>query len=265
MTDLKIENLSVRRGGAKLLRSVSLSASAGEFVGIIGPNGAGKTTLLRAVAGLERPDAGSVLVNGAPVAGMQPLTRARARALAYLPQAREVHWAITAEAVVSLGRFAYGAPHRLGPADRAAVETAFAAADCGSFRSRVVSTLSGGEQARIHLARALAAETPILVADEPTAALDLKHALSIAAILRARADAGGLVLAALHDFDLARRFCTRIIVLNEGAIVADGAADEVLTRPLIETVFGVSTAELTRLEFVIHSKSAHPGESLDPS
>lgn len=242
MTDLKIENLSVRRGGADLLRPVSFSARAGEFIGLIGPNGAGKTTLLRAVAGLERPAGGSVLVNGAPVADLPPLIRARA--LAYLPQAREVHWAITAEAVVSLGRFAYGAPHRLGPADRAAVEAAFAAADCGSFRSRVVSTLSGGEQARIHLARAFAAETPILVADEPTAALDLRHALSIAAILRARADAGGLILAALHDFDLARRFCTRIILLNEGVIVADGRAENVLTAALIGAVFGVSISDI---------------------
>lgn len=241
MTNVKIESLSIRRSGADLLRSVSISARAGEFIGIIGPNGAGKSTLLRAAAGLEKPDAGTVLMNGAPVAGMPPLTRARA--LAYLPQAREVHWAITAEAVVSLGRFAYGAPHRLGPADRAAVEAAFAAADCGSFRSRVVSTLSGGEQARIHLARALAAETPVIVADEPTAALDLKHALSIVAILRAKAGAGGLVLAALHDFDLARRFCTRVIVLNEGALIADGAPENVLTAGLLECVFGVSSDE----------------------
>ncbi len=238
MTDLRIDHLSIRRGGATLLNAVSLSAQGGEFIGVIGPNGAGKTTLLRAIAGLQKADAGAVLMNGAPVAGMRPL--GRARVLAYLPQAREVHWAITAEAVVSLGRFAYGAPHRLGTTDRAAVEAAFAAADCGSFRGRVVSTLSGGEQARIHLARALAAETPVLVADEPTAALDLRHALSIIALLRAKADAGGLVIAALHDLGLARRHCTRVIALDQGELAADGAPGSAISPDLLQRVFGVT-------------------------
>ncbi|MEK7266749.1 MAG: ABC transporter ATP-binding protein [Pseudomonadota bacterium] len=238
MTYLQIENLSAARDGSLLLRAVNFVAGAGEFIGIVGPNGAGKTTLLRALAGLEKPAAGLVLLNAKPVAAMAPLERARA--LAYLPQTRDVHWAVTAEAVVSLGRFAYGAPHRLGPADRAAVEAALAATDCLSFRSRVASTLSGGELARVHLARALASETKMLVADEPTAALDLRHALSIIALLRGKADAGGLVIAALHDLDLARRYCTRLIVVNEGAIVADGAPSEAISETVLRQVFGVA-------------------------
>lgn len=237
MTTLTIDNLSVTRGDSALLRSISFSAGAGEFIGIVGPNGAGKTTLLRALAGLEKAAAGSVLISGAPVAKMKPLERARM--LAYLPQARDVHWAVTAEAVVSLGRFAYGAPHRLGPADRAAVEAALAATDSGSFRSRVAWTLSGGELARIHLARALAAGTKMLIADEPTAALDLRHALSIIALLRAKADAGGLVVAALHDLDLARRYCTRLVVVNEGRIAADGAPSDAIGETVLRQVFGV--------------------------
>lgn len=238
MTDLKVEDLSIARGGRSLLRCVSFAAAAGEFIGIVGPNGAGKTTLLRALAGLETPFAGEVSLDGVAVADMT--ARRRARALAYLPQSREIHWAVTAEAVVSLGRFSYGAPHRLGPADRAAVEAALAAADCGSFRSRVASTLSGGELARVHLARALAAGTPMLIADEPTAALDLRHALSISALLRAKADAGGLIVAALHDLDLARRFCSRIIVVNAGAIIADGAPPGALGGTVLRQVFGVA-------------------------
>lgn len=241
MNMLKIDRLCIRRGGADLLHSVCMTARAGEFIGVVGPNGAGKTTLLRAVVGLEKADAGSVSLNGASVLEMP--SKARAKTTAYLPQEREVHWAVTAEAVVSLGRFAYGSPGRLGPSDRAAVERALAATQAQSFRSRVVSTLSGGEQARIHLARALAAETPVVVADEPTAALDLRHALSIAEILRARADAGGLVIAAIHDLNLAQRFCTRVIVLNEGRLVADGAPIDALSDNQIASVFGVSVSD----------------------
>lgn len=238
MTTIEVEKLTVRRGDRALLRSVDFTARAGEFIGVVGPNGAGKSTLLRALAGLEGATEGRVSLNGAPVAGLKPIERARA--LAYLPQSRDVHWAVTAEAVVSLGRFAYGAPHRLGPADRAAVEAALAATDSTSFRSRVASTLSGGELARVHLARAFAAGAPALIADEPTAALDLRHALSIIALLRAKADAGGLVIAALHDLDLARRFCTRLIVINDGAVAADGAPSKALSEDVLRRVFGVA-------------------------
>jgi len=238
MIDLKVDSLTVTRGERALLRGVSFAAGAGAFIGVLGPNGAGKSTLLRALAGLEKPGAGEVNLDGFPVEKMPP--RLRARALAYLPQSRDIHWAVTAEAVVSLGRFSYGAPHRLGPADRAAVEAAIAAADCGSFRSRVASTLSGGELARIHLARALAAGTKLLIADEPTAALDLRHALSIIALLRGKAEEGGLVIAALHDLDLARRYCTRAIIVNDGAIVADGAPEEALSEEIVRQVFGVA-------------------------
>ena len=146
MTTIEVEKLTVRRGDRALLRSVDFTARAGEFIGVVGPNGAGKSTLLRALAGLEGAAEGRLTLNGAPVAGLKPIERARA--LAYLPQSRDVHWAVTAEAVVSLGRFAYGAPHRLGPADRAAVEAALAATDSTSFRSRVASTRAGARGGR---------------------------------------------------------------------------------------------------------------------
>ncbi len=250
MTSLSLDNIGVRRDGAVLLDRVNLRASAGEFIGILGPNGAGKSTLLRAIAGVERLCAGAILLDGADLEQLRPT--ARARSIAYLPQARDIHWAMTAEAVASLGRFAYGAPHRLGPEDRAAVERALALTDALPFRNRIVTTLSGGEQARIHLARALAAETPILLADEPTAALDLRHALSIGSVLRAKAAGGSLVLAAIHDLGLAQRFCTRIIVLHEGRVAADGAPGEALSESLLAGVFGVGVTDLPHQQFSAH-------------
>lgn len=247
MTRLTVKSLTVVRDGATLLDDVGFDAADGEFIGVVGPNGAGKSTLLRALAGVEEQASRSVFIDGAPVAKTPP--RERAKTVAYLPQLREIHWSMTAEAVVSLGRFAYGTGRRLGPADRAAVDAALAAADCESFRSRVASTLSGGEQARIHLARALAAGTPVLIADEPTAALDLKHALSIMKILRARAQAGALVVAALHDLAAARHFCTRIIIMAEASVVADGAAETMVSEEVLERVFGVTRADLRLMEF----------------
>lgn len=238
MTAILVDNLTVRRDGVPTLDDVSLAARAGEFIGIVGPNGAGKSTLLRTLAGVEGDVAGGVAIGGAQLRSLAPA--ARARLLAYLPQAREVAWSMTAEKVVSLGRFAYGAPHRLGAEDRAAVARALAACDSLAVRTRIMTTLSGGEQARIHLARALAAEAPILFADEPISALDLRHQLSIMATLRAKADDGGIVLAALHDLDIARRHCTRLIALDRGRIVADGAPAEILNENLAASVFGVA-------------------------
>jgi len=236
MTSLSIRHLCVEREGARLLNLVGFEAKACEFIAVIGPNGAGKSTLLRTIAGLETPIAGDVLIDDESPRSMAP--QARARALAFLPQAREVHWAVTAEAIVALGRFAYGAPRRLAEKDRAAVDAALRAVDAEKFRQRIMASLSGGEQARVHLARALAGETPLLLADEPTAALDPRHALAIAEVLAARARNGALVIAALHDLDLAMRYATRVIVLEHGRIVADAAPAD-LRKGVIEHVFKV--------------------------
>lgn len=241
MTALAASRLTASRGSAALISDVTFSAEGGEFIGLAGPNGAGKTTLLRALAGLEIPAGGRAVVDGRDIRALGP--RDRARTISYLPQAREVAWAITAEAVAALGRFAYGSPARLGGEDRAAVTRALGLTGADGFRSRTMPTLSGGEQARVHLARALAAETPVLLADEPTAALDPKHQQAIMGALRARADSGAIVIAALHDLRLAARWCTRLIVMQSGRIAADGAASDVLTPTLVEDVFGVAPGE----------------------
>lgn len=241
MSALEAIGLTVRRKGATLIDAVSLNAAAGDFIGLLGPNGAGKTTLLRALGGLDAGAAGRVLVGGTDIRSLSP--GERARRIAYLPQLREVAWAITAEAVVALGRFAYGAVTRLGDEDRAAVDRALAATGAAAFRARTMPTLSGGEQARVHLARALAAETPILFADEPTAALDPKHQRAILQALRAKADGGAVVIAALHDLRAAERFCTRAIVLKRGRMAADDRPERALTPSMIEAVFEIPPAD----------------------
>lgn len=235
---LDIAGAVAERRGATILDRVSLSAGAGEFIGVIGPNGAGKTTFLRLCAGLEPPASGAALAAGDPVGGLAPTVRARL--ISYLPQARPLFWSMTVENIVALGRFAYGAPARLEGEDAAAVERAIAAAGIGRLRARPATALSGGEAARMHLARALAAETPILLADEPTAALDPRHQLAIMHVLRARAEAGALVLAALHDLALAARFCTRIILLERGRLTADGPPLETLSAENLSRAFGVA-------------------------
>lgn len=238
MIRLSAEAITVRRGGQSLIAAIAFEAAGGTFIALTGPNGAGKTTLLRALAGLEAPAAGRASLDGADVRALTPA--ARARKIAYLPQMREVAWAITAEAVVALGRYAFGSPQRLSPESRAAVERALAEADAAAFRTRTMPTLSGGEQARVHLARALSAETPVLLADEPTAALDPRHAHAIMRALRAKADAGAIVFAALHDLRLAQRFCTRMIVLDRGRLAADESPERALTPALMERVFGAA-------------------------
>lgn len=234
---LEALKLSVVRDGAETLRGVNFSAAAREFIGVIGPNGAGKSTLLRALAGLQAPSAGEAKATGETVATLAPIRRGRT--ISYLPQARPVHWSMNVERIVALGRFAYGAAERLEGEGAAAVDRAIAATDIAHLRHRPATALSGGEAARMHLARALAAETPILLADEPTAALDPKHQLAIMRVLAARAEGGGLVAAALHDLGLAARFCTRIILLEEGRITADGAPLEAMSEANLARAFGV--------------------------
>lgn len=237
-TMLSAAHISVARDGRCLIEDAGLDASAGEFIAVIGPNGAGKSTLLRALAGLKRLSAGEVRLGGANIAGLTPM--ARARALSYLPQDREIAWAMTVERVVALGRFAYGSPSRLGSADRAAVERALAATRLDALRGRIALSLSGGESARMHLARLLAAETPVLLADEPTAALDPRHQLEVMAILKGKAAAGGLVVTALHDLDLAQRHATRLIIMDRGRIIADGPPAQSMSAATLSGVFGVA-------------------------
>jgi iron complex transport system ATP-binding protein len=240
---IELSNVTVRLGDRRALHDISLSFPSGGLIAVIGPNGAGKTTLLKAIAGLV-PLRGRIALDGRDTAGMAPAERARK--IAYLPQGNVVHWPISVRDAVAIGRTAHGAsPSRLAPADRAAIERALATTDIAHLAHRPVTELSGGERARVMLARALAIEAPILLADEPTAALDPAHQLDVMALLARAAASGGTILAALHDLTLAARFADRTLVLSSGMIAADGPPGETLTPALLDSVFGIAALHLT--------------------
>lgn len=229
MSLLQLSGLTVLRGQCPVVDRVSLTVAEGEFVGLIGPNGAGKTSLLRGALGLL-PHLGQ-----SSLAALPPL--ARARAAAFLPQGREIAWPVSVAALVALGR---GAQRTRGAAaDRAAVDLALARMGLSGFRDRPATALSGGEQARVLIARALAQETPLLLADEPVAGLDPEAQLRTMEVFAGLAREGRGVVASIHDLGLAARACTRLVLLHRGQIVADGAPREVLSEANLAEVFGV--------------------------
>jgi iron complex transport system ATP-binding protein len=234
MSLLTLEAMTVRRGLCPVVERVTLSVAAGEFVGLLGPNGAGKTSLLRAALGLL-PREGRSSLAALPVAE-------RARAAAFLPQGREIAWPVTVEALVALGRAPHGkSPHggALGAEGRAAVERALTRMGLEAYRKRTATALSGGEQARVLIARALAQETPLLLADEPVAGLDPEAQIKTMQVFADLAREGRGVVASIHDLGLAARHCTRLILLHRGAVVADGVPQDVLTDENLDQVFGV--------------------------
>jgi iron complex transport system ATP-binding protein len=224
------------------LRGVDLRIMAGEGIALVGPNGAGKSTLLRCVTGLLRPDTGSVALDGIPV---EELTRSSiARRVAVVPQQVDLPFAMRVEEVVALGRVPHEDPLRgLRPADHEAVARAMARGGLDGFGGRDVRRLSLGERQLVLLATALAQEAPLLLLDEPTVHLDLRHQVATMELLRGlAAGEGTTVVAVLHDLHLAAHFFPRIAVLHEGRIVADGPPREVLTERLVRDVFGVDPA-----------------------
>jgi iron complex transport system ATP-binding protein len=238
MTKLVANKILVTAGSATLVSEASLTLSPGELVAILGPNGAGKTTLLRALLGLIELAAGAALVNDRDCATLPAAERARH--ISYLPQRRPLAWPNKVRDIVALGRFAHGAAlGKLSAPDAAAVDQAIAACNLQALADRNADTLSGGEIARVHFARALAAGAPLLIADEPTAALDPLHQLSIARLLRDFVSNGGGALVVLHDVALAARFADRLLWMKEGRIVAAGTPAETVSAQLLHDVYGV--------------------------
>jgi iron complex transport system ATP-binding protein len=234
---VRLDRVSVTLGTRRVVEGVSAEIGGG-VIGLIGPNGAGKSTLVRAIAGLI-PAEGAVLIDGNAVTDL-PL-RDRARRIAYLPQGQSVHWPLTVERLVALGRLPHLAPFaRPAAADAAVIQQALARTDLIDLRDRPFDQLSGGERARVLLARALAVEAPLLLADEPLAALDPAHQIEVMALLRAEAARGVTVIAVLHDLTIAARWCDRLLLIDQGALVADGAPRDVLTADRMASVYGVS-------------------------
>ncbi|MBU1175271.1 MAG: ABC transporter ATP-binding protein [Alphaproteobacteria bacterium] len=237
MIALATENLCVTLGRRQILHGINLRVFGGEIVGILGPNGAGKSTWLKAVLGLVPLSGGSVTLSGTSLSDLS--AEARARMVSYVPQDREVAWSLTVEAIVSLGRLALR-PAFAGPstADSAAIEQAMADADVLRLRGRPITELSGGERARVLIARALAQDAVVLLADEPASGLDPAHQLALLALLRKKAAAGSTVVLTIHELHLAARWCDRLILLHDGRVAAAGLPGDVLTRDNMLNVYG---------------------------
>jgi len=239
MTDLKATSLSLHIDGATLVDDASFTLSPGELVILLGPNGAGKTSLIRTALGLQAPSAGSATIGDADTRQLSPSERARQ--IAYLPQTRPLAWPNQVQDVVSLGRFSHGATlGKLTGADAEAVDRAIVACDLTHLANRSTESLSGGELARVHCARAFATQAQLLVADEPTAALDPRHQFRILDLIKTFVDEGGGALLVLHDIDLAARYATRLIWMKDGKIVADGPPTETLTPERLSEVYRVT-------------------------
>jgi iron complex transport system ATP-binding protein len=236
---LTATGLSVTLGGRAVLSDISLSLPPGQLVALVGPNGAGKTTLLRALAGLL-PSHGEIHVGGDALSSL-PLHE-RARRFAYLPQGHVVHWPLPVRDIVALGRTPHGAadPARLTTKDAEAVLQAMQATDVVDLSERRVTELSGGERSRVALARVLAVQAPVMLADEPTASLDPRYQIDIMTNLRNAADGGVLVIVVTHDLGLAARFADTVLVLSEGRLIAQGTPAEALSEQVMANVFRIS-------------------------
>lgn len=227
MSLMTLDKLSVFRGDCPVVDNVTLALEPGDFLGLIGPNGAGKTTLMRAALGILEHEGSSSLT---------ALSQSdRAKQAAWLPQIREIAWGLSVRDLVGLGRLPFGPIQK----NDAHVEAAIIKMDLGAFSDRIATQLSGGEQARVLIARALAQDTPILMADEPTASLDPANQISTLKIFSELAQDGRGIMSSIHDLGLAARYCTKLALLDRGKLVAFGSADEVLTPDNLQTVFSI--------------------------
>jgi iron complex transport system ATP-binding protein len=228
-------DLAVRLGGREVVSGASLAAHAGEIVGVIGPNGAGKTTLLRAALGLVKPHQGSARLAGRLVSDLSEAERARLAG--YLPQDRRVAWSLPAWRIAALG-----APESAPALARSRAMAALERVGLNDLAERGVLEMSGGERARVLLARLLVTQAPLLLADEPAASLDPAAQLLVMDLFREEAKAGRAVVVTLHDLSLAARSCDRLVVLNRGQVAAEGAPPEALTHKVLAQVFGLDGA-----------------------
>ncbi|MFE9083900.1 ABC transporter ATP-binding protein [Brevundimonas sp. NPDC003935] len=243
MSLLSAENLSVSLGDKAVLNGIGAAFAPGLVTAVVGPNGAGKSTLLDCLAALRRPDAGQVTLDERPLRDLP--SRERARRIAYLPQNAEIAWAVDGRTFVGLGRTPWVGAWGLTAEDRLAVDRAMAVTGVQAFAERVVSTLSGGERARVLIARALAGDPQWLLADEPLAGLDPGHVLDACDLFRRLADDEGRgVILTLHDLDAALRVADRVIVLANGRVLADAPPREALSSQVLKAAYGVEAHTL---------------------
>ena len=235
------ENVEITLGNAKILKKIGIDVKSREFVGVIGPNGSGKSTFLKCIYRVLKPEAGAIMLDGTPLEALS--VRESAKKVAVLSQHNYYNFEFTVRDIVLMGR----SPHkrmmeRDNKLDFDIVDEALRKVGMLDYKDRVFSTLSGGEQQRIILARALAQQTQCLILDEPTNHLDIKYQIQILDVVR---DLGVTVLAAFHDLNIAARYCDRIYAVNDGQIVACGTPAEVLTPMLLKALYEVNAEVLT--------------------
>jgi iron complex transport system ATP-binding protein len=238
MSRLTLRGVVCRRGDRTVIEAVDIAFESSAVTALVGPNGSGKTTLLRHLAGLDAPAAGQVALDGQTLSTLG--ARVRARRIAYLAQGAAAYWPLLGRDLVSLGRLPHGADlaRPLTATDGAAVERALGRVAGTTLADRPIDRLSQGERTRLMLARILATEADVVLADEPIANLDPAYALDAMTVLRAEAARGAIVVVSLHDLGLAARFADRVIVLSGGRVAADGTASEALRPEVIDTAYG---------------------------
>lgn len=234
---LTAHNVDLFLSGARVLQDVSAQFERGKITVILGPNGAGKSSLIGCLAGLHRIGAGTVMVDDAPIQSLS--NRGRSQIIGLLPQSGEVNWDILVRDLVALGRLPHTGRHGLSNKDEAIVDAAMSATKCQAFANRNIASLSGGERARVLLARVIAGEPEWLLADEPLANLDPAHQLDILQLLKTQAERGVGVVAVLHDLDHAARVADHIIILKNGVVAQYGRPKKVLTKSNLAAVYGI--------------------------
>ena len=237
---LSAEGISVSLGGKQILSDVDITAECGSFVGLIGPNGAGKTTLIRTLRETLSPDTGTVSIAGDATDGLS--SKEVSQRIASTPQATTLSFGFTVEQTVEMGRTPHlGRFEQVDETDRTAVQAAMERADVARFSDRQVTSLSGGERQRVLLARALAQETPILLLDEPTSNLDINHAVKTLELVAALTSEGKTAVAAIHDLNLAARYCDKLVLLADGSVRAAGTPADVLQTETLGDAFDAET------------------------
>jgi iron complex transport system ATP-binding protein len=240
MSGLVVHGVTVKAGERPLLDAVGFTAPAGAVTGLIGPNGAGKSTLIAAIMGQRRLTGGKIEFDGADLPAMPPADRAKL--CAHVEQFATTTERLTVRDVVALGRVPFQSAWQSTPSERddAAVTSALNLMGMTDFAGRLYHLLSGGEQQRVQIARALAQEPRLLLLDEPTCHLDIRAQLLVLDVLRAQAQAGCTVLLAMHDLNLASRYCDHLVVLNASEMLTQGAPRDVLDADLLLRVYGVA-------------------------
>ncbi len=254
---LRTSGLSVKLGGRTVLHEVDLEAHPGEVLALLGPNGAGKSTLLKALAGLL-PYEGRVEIADTDLASLSP--GKRAKQISYVPQRSLLRSALSVEEVVALGRYVHGGSFGgMSVNDKEAIDHALRTAHAEMLRDRIFTQLSVGEQQRVLLARALASDAPILLLDEPTAALDVGEGMAVLRLIRKLAGRKHTLIVVLHDLADARSTTDRALLLKDGRVVEQGETRDVISAEPIRAVYGVKLIENARIGFEPDSEDRKPG------